>query len=306
LTAIPAARSSAPVLKIRFYTIFGSLLLAAVAGIFAAVSWATYQPQAVDLTAPVPRGRGLATVTADAYLRGALAPVPVVQGLTYKPAAPGAFQVDGEVRWDRFSRFALPSGTFERHTLLFYRVMGTENSRPLLELSEITVLVAVPSTPAAGGIAQGTPALAATPSVRPAKFRNSAAIADFSDLEGVAPLPPTSRDLLTTQWVKAYATDNAELLLRYSGTSDTGFRYIGIGGFTDESTLRVVTAVNRGDDAWLVRARVLLAGANGTQAEMDLDVTIRDASSGNPKIVAWGPAGSGALTPDAARIPVDR
>lgn len=305
LTAIPAARSSAPVLKIRLALVLGTLLLAAVAGVFAAVSWVMYQPPVVDLNASVPRGRGLATVTAEAYLLGTLTPVPVVEGLTYRPVDPGAFEISGDIQWDRFSRFTLPSGTFERHSFLFYRVVGTENNRPVLELSEITVLVTVPSS-AAGPPLPGTLALAAAPAVRPLRYRNSAVVADFSDLDGVGALPPTARELLASQWVKAYATDNAELLLRYSGTSDTGFRYVGIGGFTTDSSLRLITAIDRGGDAWLVRARVLLVSANGTKAEMDIDVTVADASTGNPKIVAWGPAGSGALAPEAVRIPVAR
>lgn len=300
LTAIPAARSSAPVLKIRLFLVLGSLLASALAGVGAMVAWATYQPPLVDVAAVVPRGRGLASLVARSYVSGQAVPVPAAASLIYSPPSAGVFAAVTEPEWDGFVRYTVPAGTFERHSFLFHRtVPGPDGA--VVDLFELVVYLSVPAdgTP-------GNPALAAAPSVLPAPHRNSSAVADYSDSEAVGNLPAEARQLLEGPWVRAFATNNGELLLQYSGEADPAYRYVGLGGFSEASTLRVQTAIDRGGDSWLVRARVRLVGANELSAEMDIDVTIEAASTATPKIVAWGPAGSGALGPDAVRVPANQ
>jgi hypothetical protein len=86
--------------------------------------------------------------------------------------------------------------------------------------------------------------------------------------------------------------DRAELL---AVTGDPSPRtYAGLGGFTAEET-NVVSAVSRVDvpELTVVRAEITAKSQSGWTGVQEYDLLVRDVRGGNPRVVAWGPAGVG-------------
>lgn len=305
LTAVPAARSKAAVLKVRFWAILGALLFAASVGIFAAVSFLTFEPAVVDVEASKPRGLAVAELAANDFLFGGTLPVPEVKD--QNPAPGSAVVVVGPVVWDRFTRSTFPNGIeFESHKFLFHREVRAPSTTTgsgevvegalTLQLMELTVLVAVP--------VDVNPVVAALPYMVPAVYSNLAIKADYSDSELVKSLPAPAVAQLRA-WGESWAKDDAQQLKLLTGDQTPNVRYVGLGGYT-LAEMRVLSSLEFGQDSFLVRVRLALRSANGSILEMDMDLTVTSASSGLPKVSGWGPAGSGLKTPADVRVSSDR
>lgn len=289
LTAVPAARSRAAVLKVRFYVLLGGLFSVAAIGMFSAFAWLTYNPAIPDPTAATPQGQALATIVTEAFLAGEALPVPAAANIALTVGPP--VEVHGPVVWDRFYSFSLAAARMESHRFLFNRRIPDQGGQPAYELMELTVLIAIP--------ADGNPVLAAQPQFAPASWVSSGVVTDYSDIDS-PPLPATGRDQIKA-WSLAWAAADAEKLKLLTGDPTPGVRYVGLGGYTAEDVI-VVSALLAGEDSYLVRVRLVLKGANESTLEMDMDLTVKSASSGLPNIVGWGPAGSGVLTPADVRV----
>jgi hypothetical protein len=277
------------VLKVRFFILLGSLLSVALIGVFSAIAWLTYSPAPVDTTAANPRGRALAEIVATAFLAGEALPVPAAANIALTTGPP--VEVHGPLVWDRFYSFSLTAAAMESHRFLFNRRAEDQGGQPAYELMELTVLVAIP--PGAN------PVLAAQPHFAPASWVSSGVVTDYSDIDS-PPLPGAGRDQIKA-WATAWATGDAEKLKLLTGDPTPGVRYVGLGGYTAEDVI-VVSSLLAGEDAYLVRVRLVLKGANESTLEMDMDLTVKSASSGLPNISGWGPAGSGVLTPADVRV----
>jgi hypothetical protein len=313
LTAVPAARSRAAVLKVRLVLVLGALLLSSVMGVFAAVSFLSFDPPTVDLEASKPRGMALAELSAYAYLSGEALPLPALAGQELPRLDPTAVKVGtprvevvGPLRWDGFEVRSLPSGVpFETHRFLFYRIdplsalaAGTDTLSPpqRYQLMLLTVQVAFPPG--------GNPVLASRPYFAPANWTGSdRVVADYTDASPVN-LPSNSVEQLRS-WASAWAADDSETLRLLTGDQTSGVRYVGLGGYQFVE-MRVVSAIQVRADGFIVRARLALSGANGVRVEMDMDITVDSASTGLPNIVGWGPAGSGMKAPSDVRVIVGR
>ncbi len=276
-------------LKVRFFVLLGAILLMGLLGMVSAFAWFTQKPPVVDLTAADPQGRGLAEVVAEDFLAGRVSPVPVASGVTMRPGA--AVTTQGALSWDGFSTFVLGGSRTELHRFLFVRTTGADPAKPVLELMRLSVLVTIP--------AGGNPVLAAQPHFGPASWSSSEVVTDYSDLESVA-LPSSAQEQITS-WATAWASGDAEKLRLLTGDATPKVRYVGLGGYQLKD-VRVVSALLAGQDAFLVRDRVVLSSANESILEMDMDLTIKSASTGLPNVVGWGPAGSGILTPADVRV----
>ena len=305
LTAVPAARSRAAALKVRFALLLTALLLSSAVGLFAAFAFLSFDPPVVDVEATKPRGRAMAELVAYSYINGLALPLPVIQGEQLPESAP--VEVKGPLTWDGFDRQALPSGeTVEAHRFLFYRPINTggtadaagqvANQKTTYQLMLLTVLVGTPTV--------GNPVLAARPHFAPAPWRdNSTLVANYSDAEPVT-LPTGAVEQLRS-WAGAWASDDAEKLKLLTGDQTAGVRYVGLGGYQFVE-MRLIASIRTAADGFLVRARVVLAGANELKLEMDMDITVDSASTGLPNVVGWGPAGSGITAPADVRVTVDQ
>jgi len=271
------------------------LLLAALSGVGALIAWATFEPPEVDAAADVPRGQAMADMIVDSFLSGEQYDLPQLDEVNFAPQDPVAHATDA--RWDRFERFFIGDTEVEEHVYLLHRQVPGEPSsadpEPAdeLELTELTVLVSV----ADGAV----PAVAALPYLQPVRDSAPQGVADYSDFDNAEQVPGEAAERLG-RWAQAWARDDHDDLRVLTGDSTTGVRYVGLGQHT-ATNVRVIQALDTGEDRWLVRVRVSLESANGSQVDMDLDVTISDAA-GNPRIDGWGPAGAGLLDPADVRI----
>lgn len=301
MTAVPAARSKAAVLKVRFWALLLALLFTAGIGLFAAVSFLTFQPEIVDVDDAKPRGLAVAELAANDFLFGGEFLVPQVPG--QDPPSGSTVDVSGPLVWDRFSRYTLPNGTpVESHRFLFHRTLrsgGTTtetgaivNEDVRFQLMDLAVLVAVPL--------DTNPVLAARPYMTPAVYADAEIIADYSDFELAAPLPAGAAEQIGS-WGKAWAEDDSEKLKLLTGDLTANVRYVGLGDYSFQE-IRVLSASEFAEDAFMVRVRIVLGRANGSILEMDMDLTITSASTGLPKVSGWGPAGSGLRTPADVRV----
>lgn len=276
-------------MKVRFFVLLGAIGLMGLLGLVSAFAWFTQKPPVVDLTADDPQGRGLAEVVAEGFLAGTTPPVPTAAGVVLRPGSPTS--VEGTLSWDGFSTFVLGGSRTELHRFLFVRKTGPDPEKPVLELMRLSVMVAIP--------AGGNPVLAAQPHFGPASWSSSEVVTDYTDLESIA-LPSSAQDQIRS-WATAWATADSEKLRLLTGDATPKVRYVGLGGYQLQD-VRVISALLAGQDAFLVRARVVLASANESILEMDMDLTIKSASTGLPNVVGWGPAGSGILTPADVRV----
>lgn len=117
------------------------------------------------------------------------------------------------------------------------------------------------------------------------------------------------------RWAVAYAENDEETLLDITGDSNSGNRYVGLGGWVvpdASSSVQILQAVTVNDGNQLLRVRVLLeddrtkAGENKNRYRVysDFDLLVTSPESATPQVVAWGAAGSGAsLTPYKNAIP---
>ena len=62
ITAVPAKRSSAPILQIRLVLVLGALLLAAAAGVVSTFAWLSLSIPEPDLTKALPQGKSVAEI----------------------------------------------------------------------------------------------------------------------------------------------------------------------------------------------------------------------------------------------------
>src|ERR1022692_1741798 len=84
-SALPAARSKAPVLQIRLFVILGALLVAAAAGILSTFAWMNVKPTPAT---PSPQATTVSATVASNCLLGQSTVVPVAAPDTSSVAAP--------------------------------------------------------------------------------------------------------------------------------------------------------------------------------------------------------------------------
>ena len=294
LTAIPATRSRLPVLQLRLALVLGSLVLSAVMGVVSTIAWIGNKPPALDLRGAVAYGRAVAEVAAESWLDGKSVALPVLDGIELPQD--GKMLPHGSVVWEGFTRESLPNGlVYERHTFLTTINGVGEDGEPNLKLLRVAVSVAFPNGAQA--------VLASLPSLESVDNRSSSKVFDYSDLQ-TEDIPGSVQAQLQ-KWANAYATDDRSNLQQITGDSTPKVEYVGLGGFI-AGTPSVIAALPAGEtdygsDTWLVRSRVPLSGANGFSSEIEMDLTVVEASSGLPRIVGWGPAGSGLRGPIETR-----
>jgi hypothetical protein len=129
-SAIPAARSSAPVLKIRLAVVLGALLLAAAAGIFSSIAWLS-----APATSAASSGQadGLAAIIAWDFVTGhtpaftnTTSPAVVPANLLTKPWTPLAGTLLGAPIQRNVTDTTSAGRTIETHQ--FYVVTSQDNT----------------------------------------------------------------------------------------------------------------------------------------------------------------------------------
>lgn len=308
LTAIPATRSSKPILKAKLMLVLSFLVVATMAGIFATFAWvstASTPPPAADPT--VRRdGQALAEIAARDFLAGRKSAVPVAEGVAadFTPqAAPGSappkplgFQ---EVVLHHSRRVSVGNKvprTVELNS--FYATSGGT-------LFEVTVPMVLPSDYDNSGH-KTSPVLAGSPAILPVvpvveEGQEGAHYDDYPNaLTPDAVNPAVAKRVAV--WGRTFAnacTDEDQALLQLTGDGDgSGYRYSGLCGYTvTDKDVQILGAVPVGDPrpGLIVRVAVALRapGTNGPTLNTQYDLYVGfTGSEALPPIYAWGPAGS--------------
>ena len=294
LTAIPAARSSAPVLRIRIIAVLGLLVLASLLGVVSTVAWlAAGQKEVpvVNLDDALPKAQGFATIVASAYLDGAEMQIPTTEDVKDLPAT--GYLPHEAPQWVEFGAGVTPTGlTLELHRFLFYRLFPSEDGAtpPKRALYELYIPLAL--TPG------GTPALGGQPMFRPVLYGDiTGALSTKSETTLPGPVVKTLE-----KWAGVWAAGNSQGMKEVAGDGTEGVTYTGLGGGCKAKGLTVQNVTPLSTDSWLVRARVSVECANQYVVDMDMDVTVVGGPPNPTRIVGWGAVGSGVLGLDDVRV----
>lgn len=270
--------------------VFGTLVFAALMGVIASAAWVFNRPAPVAPVATQAEGRGIAELTARAWLSNQALPIPAAAAIGSVQKSETAYPVE-LFAWEGFTTSALPTGlAFEFHYFLFTSPTIDAEGKPVRRTLRITVPIV---------LTESGPVLGALPSIdAPALATTTAVQFDYGDLKP-RDLPAAAREQLE-RWATHWAADQRDQLKLLTGDQTGGVEYVGLGGFT-VSQVRVINALAFEGDEWLVRTRLSLVGANEYRTEMDMDVTIGSGSTGLPQIIGWGPAGIGIVSPEQIR-----
>ena len=276
--------------------VLGSLVAAALLGLVSTLAWLTNTAPVVDASAMQPKGKGIAMISAEAWLDGRPVVVPSLKDVALPEAT--APMLHSDLTWEGFGTRSLPSGlTYEVHRLLVVFPYTLDNGVKTNRLMRVFVTVAIS--------ADGKSYLAAMPSLAPVDLREGTGRLDYTDLSPKE--LPTDAISQVEQWATAWASDDRDQLKLITGDTASGVEYQGIGGFSTAGA-QVVAALSAGEsaygsDTYLVRVRISLTagGANQYMTETDMDLTMVDTTTGLPRIVGWGPAGAGLRGPAETR-----
>lgn len=299
--AVPAARSSAPVLAIRRRLVLG-LLAAAIAASVLAVVIASNSTTVVS----APPGAASPTVAFATeigrdYLNGRPTDAPVATNVDptfgYEPDRSEPFQ------WSQMTLSSVRPSVYGENGQRIYEVVyfvqinqpDPEGEGLLPVTYQLTVPMLVPGTT--------YPRLAATPTLLPLVLDNSRLSAlRPSEIAGAGG-PNDVNDQVTKvirDWAVAFAQggENDPVLKRVTGDPSDASQYSGMGGWTLDgvSIAGQVPAPGDGDTGFVVRVTLALTPPAGTgpTTEATYDVWVAQTSPGqaNPPVVAWGPPGT--------------
>lgn len=316
----PRMRSSAAALKTRFYVLLFTLVGAAGCGVVALVVASGANTGTFVDPSPSPVSQGFATIVADDFLSGRCtsqvvavdldpcfgfkkSALPTAEGESEPRAGSGGVDT-GTVEplpvvswsWRSFQQSSYAVSPVEAETVELHRfsvlvaeeVTGPEvpqgavfsdDGAALWDLTVTTILT------------EEGPVLAATPTFMPALPRgNTKEPADFARYGTTIPAAATER---INEWAAAYAAGDSAALQTITNDPNAG-TYLGLGGWAASSvTVSGGGIVAADGNSLLVRARVSLTRPNGFVMEAEYDLLVDEPNSTRPKVVAWGPAGSG-------------
>jgi hypothetical protein len=322
-SSVPAARSSAALLKIKLYIVIGLLLLSSVAGIFAAVLYLR-TPKPVQGPGLESHALGLATTVAEDYLGGvSLSEMnSVVQGLNpnlghtntsrmaytsltfdYFSTGPDPATVNGDYLETYNFIVTTPSGDFSLAVPMdiTYSGVGLAANPSILPYINLSTNV---STGPAGlySIADATPIA-------------NAGLLDYSQDPNPVGCPacavgtPSPVTQIIDQWASDFSSNSASAQadLQQNVVGDASAspgEYIGLPGFAPVTSAGVTVVGGVGvtegygtqqipADIFHVTLVLSPLSAKGFTVSSDYDLVVIDPATTTPHVVAWGPPGSG-------------
>lgn len=302
-SAIPAARSSAPVLTIRLWVVIGLVLLAAAMGPLSLVVQAAHAASVAPPPASTGSGpsQGLAQLVALDFVNGIPTSVP-----TAKNVDP-TFGINTAQQPTPLPHGPLvPMGTVstvDTTSKQPYQIssFGFESSGQVWKVA--VTMLQTPSGPVLGAEPSLLPVDLSAAQYQQENFHTSAGFQEGA--------PPNSAiQAHVNQWAQAFASNNGATLAQLTGDpSAQTFR--GLGGFTlaqapqilsyvpvAASGVPVVNGVTPTSPMYL-RVQLALTSTHAKQYTVtnEYDVLVTGSNTAQPQIVAWGPPGSAPLTP---------
>lgn len=286
-SAVPAARSSAPLLKVKLWLVLGLLAFLVVLSPLAMIVALTNKPAATPTpvaTAPGPTfTSALAQVAALEFLSGQPYTIPVASGVDTSHGAatnPGGTPISlgaTNVIFAGTTPGSLAGTSYEIEHFVY-----SANSK--LYHLDVTMI-----DTDKGGV------LGAQPSLFPANMAPTGSVPalNYTNASNTVAAPPNLQSQVN-DWATAYAANDSATLAQLANHPGT---YAGLGGYTVSGTPTVVSVTSDGSN-YIVRVSLLLSStsAQGYQTETEYDLLVYP-GAGLPNIVAWGPPGERPLTP---------
>lgn len=309
LTAVPAARSSLPILKIRRRVFLTLLIIAATLGLFSGLAW-LLSPS--EVTVPErPRDESaiaLAATVANDFVKGLDTAVPTSSDVS------GQFSKQGP---------AVPGGRVEYAGALQYRIGDVQ----ALTIEQVTFLVTgktpedpeVPADVYELSVAMGLGAdgwvLTAAPTIIPAKLAPPMEVPGYKDLfqsggDGSTLSELPNAEAIRTQvekWAQVFAAEgrSSDGLFAITGTNNSEHSFDGLGGWSVEAMSikswlsgenSAETAAEFGDTWVVIRVALVLnpPATKGASVSAEYDLLLQPGKNpAAPPVTAWGPAGTG-------------
>jgi hypothetical protein len=261
------------VLKTRLWLVLGFLVVSSLLGIVSFFAWMANQPEPPPEIPPSATATDFASAAAYDWLAGAGTGLPAAEGVdvTFDGTGEGFAGIEG-VSWGGFTPVSEDGRRFELHRF----ILAGDPPQLLTVTVELTgsgpVLASEPSLEPFTGV--GAPTGPADRSDRDdARFAGDAATRSVSE------------------WATAYAADDRDRLRELTGDLENRV-YVGIGGLT-AADAEVRSVVDGPDGTDLFRVTVTYARGEEWSSVVSYDLLVADSDTANPKVVAWGPAGSG-------------
>lgn len=138
-------------------------------------------------------------------------------------------------------------------------------------------------------------------SLRPTGYGDYSNQGSSAELTSTAPMTA-----VVGKWAKAYVEDDRASLLETTGDLNTSRKYIGLGNMTltkdAGDAIKILTASKVDGSTAVLRVRLKTQAVSADSETkkpsiqtLDFDLRLKNYGSGQPTVVAWGPAGSGFL-----------
>ena len=289
-------KSSAKMVNTRFYILFSTLFLSAILGALGFIGSVTGK-EALDLSDSIPAGKSQAEEVAKSFINGESYTIGFAQafsedydGYSFKSKAP--LNVE-QITWSRFVKTSVG----ENH----YFTLKLENNDITLDLEaknlplvfELIVILIEENNEFY---------LASLPYLAKREVPPTTLFYDYGDERVLDKLPELSVSKIE-KWAEYWAKDDRVNLQNVTTDDSVNNEYVGLGDFTvSDVDILSGTPLNLKDgniisnyNDWLLRVRVSLTHSSGFSTTLDVDITLTNAETSSPLIVAWGEAGIGVL-----------
>lgn len=289
-------KSSAKMVNTRFYILFSTLFLSAILGILGFIGSVTGR-EALDLSDSIPAGKSQAEEVAKSFINGESYTIGFAQsfsedydGYSFKSKAP--LKVE-QLTWSHFKKTSVG----ENH----YFTLKMENNDISLDLESIDstlvfelIVVLVKEN--------NEFYLASLPYLVKKDLPLTTLFFDYGDEEKMTKLTGLSVEKIE-KWAEYWAKDDRVNLQNVTNDDSVNSEYIGLGGFSvSKVSILSGTPLNITDSGvvsnyndWLLRVRVSMNHSSGFSTTLDVDITLTNAETSSPLIVAWGEPGIGVL-----------
>jgi hypothetical protein len=289
-------KSSAKMVNTRFYILFSTLFLSAILGALGFIG-SVVGKDVLDLSSSIPAGKSQAEEAAKSFISGKRYTIGFAQSFSenydeyiYESKEP--LNVE-QITWSRFKKTDV--GENHYFTIKMKNIdnsLGIENSDPPLVFELIVVLVNE----------NNEFYLASLPYLVKKELPPTTLFFDYGNEDILDNLSELSVAKIG-KWAEYWASDDRVNLQNVTSDDSVNNEYVGLGNFK-ATNVEILSGtplnVEEGNiisnyNDWLLRVRVSLTHSGGFSTTLDIDITLTNAETSSPLIVAWGEAGVGVL-----------
>lgn len=289
-------KSSAKMVNTRFYILFSTLFLSAILGALGFIG-SVVGKDVLDLSSSIPGGKSQAEEAAKSFISGNRYTIGFAQSFSekydeYLNESKEPLKVE-QITWSRFKKTDV--GENHYFTIKMKNIdisLDLDNSDPPLVFELIVVLVKENNEFYLGSL----------PYLVKKELPPTTLFFDYGDEQVLNNLSELSVAKIE-KWAEYWASDDRVNLQNVTSDDSVNNEYVGLGSFKVTNVDILSGAPLNVEDGniisnyndWLLRVRVSLTHSSGFSTTIDIDITLTNAETSSPLIVAWGEAGVGVL-----------